>query len=124
MSINLSCYYIEKFQSKIGKELTFRDECRLWQTKGHDAYEILSVAKQGNQAIFDKYCEWLKTQPGSDSIFETYSDEDKIQIFFNGQPKENFTPIKTCTRYDEEVEQCQKFFEKYGGIDNVEFCAD
>lgn len=121
--MNLSCYFVEKFQSRIGKELEYRDELHLWKTRGSDTWDILSVSNQGNQAVFDKYCEWLKTQPGADEIMEEYSYEDNGRIV-GGAPKENFTPVRTYTRYEYDLEWYQKFFKKYGGIDNVEFCAD
>jgi len=117
--MNLGCEYKEEFLSKTGKNLVFRDELWLYQTPGQEiAYKIIGYDDNGNkvnktnQEIFNSYLKWLdKDHPVLKSTY--CNDGDKIRQI------QGF-PALNRSWYQVHVDNCNKFFEKYG-IDNVKF---
>jgi hypothetical protein len=135
MSMLLKCYYKEKFQSKLGIELEFREELRLqpvrdpecwivlcWTRDGETPWKDAFGSKKTNQEIYDHYIWILEQDPKNNEVEHYYEMHDQVAIF-NGADPADFTPKKSYTRLEMlKQEFYEPFFQKYG-IDNCQFCA-
>ena len=131
MSMELNCEYREVFLSKLNKELTFVDSLTLIQTRSTDAYIFMYWSDDGkeqipnktNQQIFDSYCKYIcENYPYVTEPKPYATDYDEVIKLSLGTVKsEECKTLYYKTFYDSFLEEANKFFDKYGGIDNVEF---
>ncbi len=129
MSMELNCEYREVFFSKLNKELIFVDSLSLIQTRSTDAYNFMYWSDDGkeqipnktNQQIFDSYCKYIcENYPYVTEPKPYATDYSEVIKLVLGKPEECKT-LYYKTFYDFFLEEANKFFDKYGGIDNVEF---
>ena len=135
MSMQLYCEYEETFISKTGKELKYVANLRLYNTPGQSlAYILLCHTKDEqsfkktfgrdkyNSEIFSDYLDWLKEYYTEiESPTYKYDYEDSIAIALHNKTSEECTPVSSSNDFIDHVKDCEKFFEKYGGIDNCNF---
>ena len=131
MSMQLNCEYSEVFSSKLNKELTFVDSLNLFQTRSTDAYIFMYWSDDGkvqipdktNQQIFDSYCAYvLKEYPYLSEPKPYATDRDEsIRLALGLLSPEDCKTVYYKTSYDSFLERANEFFDKYGGIENVEF---
>ena len=135
MSMDLNCVYKEVFTSKFNKELTFVDALHLpQQPSGTDAYYIMywsddwkvQIPNKTNQQIFDSYCKYIVEKYPFLSemrpITTDYSETVKLCLGVLGP--EDCKTVYYKSSWDIFLENAYNFFEKYGGIENVEFYVD
>lgn len=131
MSMQLNCEYSEVFSSKLNKELTFVDSLSLIQTRSTDAYDFMYWSDDGkeqipdktNQQIFDSYCKYIcKNYPYLTEPKPYATDYDEsIKLSLGLLKPEECKTLYYKTSYDFFLESAKEFFDKYGGIDTVEF---
>ena len=132
MSMDLNCVYKEVFTSKFNKELTFVDALYLpKQPSGTDAYFIMywsddwkeQIPNKTNQQIFDSYCKYiLEKYPFLSEIRAFATDfSESVKLCLGVLDPEDCKTVYYKSSYDRFLEEANNFFEKYGGIENVEF---
>ena len=132
MSMDLNCVYKEVFTSKFNKELTFVDALYLpKQPSGTDAYFIMywsddwkvQIPNKTNQQIFDSYCKYIVEK--NPSLFEIRAFatdfSESVKLALGALDPEDCKTVYYKSSYDRFLEEANNFFEKYGGIENVEF---
>ena len=135
MSMDLNCVYKEVFTSKFNKELTFVDALHLpQQPSSTDAYYIMywsddwkeQIPNKTNQQIFDSYCKYIVEKYPSLSEMRPITTDysETVKLCLGVLDPEDCKTVYYKSSYDRFLEEANNFFEKYGGIENVEFYVD
>jgi len=129
--MDLNCVYKEVFTSKLNKELTFVDSLHLpQQPSSTDAYCIMywsddwkvQIPNKTNQQIFDSYCKYISEKYPSLSEIKLITTDysETVKLCGMSRPGRSET-VYYKSSWDIFLEDAYNFFEKYGGIENVEF---
>ena len=135
MSMDLNCVYKEVFTSKFNKELTFVDALHLpQQPSSTDAYYIMywsddwkvQIPNKTNQQIFDSYCKYIVEKYPSLSEMRPITTDysETVKLCLGVLDPEDCKTVYYKSSWDIFLENAYNFFEKYGGIENVEFYVD
>ena len=92
------------------------------RTKDEQSFREVHGREKSNREIFSDYLDWLKEYYTEiENPTYKYDYNDTFALALHKKTPEECTPISESNDFIDHVKECEKFFEKHGGIDGCNF---